>query len=153
MGIRVPLAAVVAELEVAGPERHSFLNRVTGEIVMCTEAELSAAEDDAGDDPDSPEWEQDALAQAREIIASDDWLELPDSFEIHEFGVMRDFARSLEGAEQADLLDALRGPGAFRHFKSGLDRLGLREEWFRFRHEAFVGIASGWLEENEVEFQ
>ena len=52
-----------------------------------------------------------------------------------------------------DLLDAIRGSGAFRRFKSMADRHGLIEDWYNFRDEAYEEIAKGWLEEHEIAYK
>ena len=51
------------------------------------------------------------------------------------------------------LFDAISGRGAFRMFRSTLDRLGLREDWYAYRHSAFEDIARDWLEEHNIRFE
>jgi aminoglycoside 6'-N-acetyltransferase I len=45
---------------------------------------------------------------------------------------------------------ALQGRGAFRRFKDTLQRVGLIEDWYAFKHNAFVKLARDWCEENEL---
>src|SRR5207248_3152956 len=45
-------------------------------------------------------------------------LQLPTKFDVHEWAVMRDFSYSVQSDTiREDLLNAIHGTGAFRHFK------------------------------------
>ena len=48
------------------------------------------------------------------------------------------------------LLDALHGRGAFRLFKSTIRRLGVEDDWFRFRASALEEIAMDWLDTHGI---
>jgi hypothetical protein len=66
---------------------------------------------------------------------------------------MERFAMQLTDSRQREeLLDALHGRGAFRMFKSTARRLGVEEQWHRFRDAAFDEIASEWLKSNGIEY-
>ncbi|HSN74775.1 MAG TPA: UPF0158 family protein, partial [Anaerolineae bacterium] len=102
---------------------------------------------------DFPQWQQDIMRQAEEILMSDDWLRLPDQFEIHEWQIMRDFCYSLDDERlESELLDAIHGSGAFRAFKNTIHYRGIEQDWYRFRQEALEQIARDWLERNEIPF-
>ena len=50
----------------------------------------------------------------REVFESDDYIQLPDKFEIHDWEIMQDFCLSLRKAEvREESLDLIRGRGAF----------------------------------------
>lgn len=49
-------------------------------------------------------------------------------------------------ARRPELEDALSGRGAFRRFRDAVERLGLRDAWFRYDHETAVHDAQTWLE-------
>jgi hypothetical protein len=51
------------------------------------------------------------------------------------------------------LYEAIHGKGAFRWFRHSLDRFGLREQWYSFRHSALEEIAREWLETNDIPFE
>ena len=64
---------------------------------------------------------------------------------------MQDFSRSVESdGIREDLLHAIHGAGAFRHFKDTLQRYGIESAWFAFRAEALRQIAQSWCEENHI---
>lgn len=69
-------------------ELHSFLRRPTGRLVTVSDEALAAAEND-DDEWITPE----ELAEARRVLAADDeYLALPDRFEINEYRMMERFA-------------------------------------------------------------
>jgi hypothetical protein len=66
---------------------------------------------------------------------------------------MRDFAHSVASDSiREELLSAIQGAGAFRHFKATL-RHRVESAWFTFRTEALRQIALDWCEENQVGWQ
>lgn len=165
----VKLNDVVDQLEVLMDESAAYLNRQTGELYMLTDEELldadeegpggsrqgqeAEAEDSEEEDlDDDPEWLREAKAKAREVVNSDDWLELPSKFDIHEYQIMEDFCRDVEDEEISErLLRNIRGSGAFGRFRAAIDVLGIEQDWYQFRRAAFERIAIGWLEENGIE--
>jgi hypothetical protein len=56
-------------------------------------------------------------------------------------------------ARRDELLDAIHGAGAFRSFRSAIRRLGIEDDWFRFRQLAFEEIAKDWLTAHDVSFR
>ena len=79
---------------------------------------------------------------------------VPSKFDIHEWSIMEQFARTVEKPEvRDDLQFALHGSGAFRHFKRALERHGLREAWFAHRDAAFREIATDWCKEHGLEWE
>ena len=89
-----------------------------------------------------------------EVLNSEDFIALPDKFEIHEWSIMERFCRSLEDSTQrGQLLDAIHGKGAFRYFKDTIHRLGIADDWYQFRREALEDIASDFLEAHEIPFK
>jgi len=152
MPIPVKLSEIVDEMSMSGDEISTFLNRVTGEIVTVTGEESRAAED-----PEDwvllPAWQQEVMPKVKEALESDDYVKLPGQYEIHEWSIMEQFADSLDDEGASDeLLTALRGRGAFRYFKDTVHRLGIQEDWYRFRDEAFKEIARHWLRANDIPF-
>jgi hypothetical protein len=67
---------------------------------------------------------------------------------------MNRFAQSLESTGvRGDLLNALHGRGAFRHFKDTARRHRIEEAWYAYRTEALRTIAIGWCDENSIPWQ
>jgi hypothetical protein len=150
---RVKLSAILDAMEMQSDETHAFLDRQTGEVVMLTDEELGAAEEDA-DLSGYPEWQRDNIEQANLVRADDGsrFVALPDRFEINEWEMMRDFALSVEDeAISAAMLDAIHGRGAFRYFKDQVHERGLAESWHEFRAGRYRQIASDWCEAHGLE--
>jgi hypothetical protein len=67
---------------------------------------------------------------------------------------MEDFAQSLTSDRMSgELLDALHGSGAFRHFKNAIRRLRIEDDWNAFRAAALREIAKDWCTENGLEWK
>ena len=110
---------------------------------------LSEAEDYADDEDDEeldlPNWQDAEFALARRIAFSDRFLKLPDKFTVREWAIMQDFAYAVKSSRICEeLLDAINGAGAFRHFNNSVRRLGIQEAWDAFRKQALRQIAIAW---------
>lgn len=153
MAIRVKLADVIDGLESQSDECSSFLNKKTGEVVLITDEELAAAEDDEPIE-DFPDWQQDQVRIAKEIIAeAGDYIPLPTKFDINEYSIMERFCVSLDDPEMSDLLYGLiKGSGAFRRFKDAIREYGIEDEWHSYRNDALKEIAIEWCRENDIQF-
>ena len=152
MKATVSLKDVVNEMDVLSDEYSAFLNRHTGELVTLSNEEISAAEEDDNID-EYPEWQQDMIIKAKEVINSDDYLPLPNKFEIHEYHIMEKFCHTIEDDKiRGNLLDKIRARGAFSRFKNAIQMNGIEEEWYRFRQEQLEKIAIDWLEVNQISY-
>lgn len=142
MSTRVEIGAIVEGMEMQSEETHSFLHRPSGRIITVGDEALEAAEND------EEEWvSPEELADARQIVSeSDEYLALPDRFEIDEYRMMERFAQGLGDAERDAALRALRGRGAFRYFKDTVHRFGLAKAWHEFRDECYRDVARDWCE-------
>jgi len=113
MAIRAKLDEIIDGLETQSDESSSFLNKKTGEVVLISDHEMSAAEDN---DPieDFPDWEQDLVSTAKEIIAeTGDYISLPSKFDIREYSIMERFCLSLDDPEMYEIFCGLiKGSGA-----------------------------------------
>ena len=151
MPIPVKLRDVVEAMDLPNQDWQAYLNRETGEIVTMTDEELV----EEGENLDDVQGRQrEALPKTREALESDRFLTLPGSFEIHEWSIMERFAQSQPGdGPSEELLDALHGCGAFRMFRSAVRRLGVEDDWYRFRETAFEAMAKDWLEAHGIAYQ
>ncbi len=152
MSLPVNLDDVVAEMQVVSDEMTAYINRKTGELITLTGDDVRIAEDPELQE-DLADWQEEMLPKTREVLDSGEFIPLPDKFEIDEWSIMQRFAASQpDPAHRDDLLNAIHGRGAFRLFKILLDRLKLREEWFRFRDEALERIATDFLDFHEIPY-
>jgi Uncharacterised protein family (UPF0158) len=147
----VRLKDIVDALEMQFDESSSFLDLDTGQVETVSDDLLSEAEDSGDEEPDLPAWQKHEWEIAKRIASTDRFQELPTKFEVHEWGIMQDFSRSVESDSiREDLLNTIHGPGAFRHFKDTLRRHGIESSWFAFRTKALKQIALDWCEENQI---
>ena len=91
MTVPVKLKDVVDAFDEGGDELSHYLDKRSGEIFLITDEEMSAAEED---EPlsDYPEWQQETILKAREILDSEDFVQLPSQFDINEYSIMERFA-------------------------------------------------------------
>jgi hypothetical protein len=150
--LRVKLSDIVEGLDFQSDESFSYLNTTTGEVVSVTTEELRAAEEDAPLD-DFPDWQHDAIRIAKDIVATDHYLPLPDRFEINAYRMMERFCLSVDDDDlRDDLCDAIRGRGAFRRFKDRMQLYGMAEEWYRYRDAALRELAIAWCEAHGIAY-
>ena len=153
MAVIVSLSDVIEAMELVSDEATTYINQRTGELITLTHEELALAED-----PDeaaaAPQWQKDLLPKAREVLASEDFIPLPGKFEIHEWSIMERFAQSRADPNVSDELHAaVHGRGAFRRFKDAVHRLGIADEWYRFREAALEEIAIEFLEAHGIAYR
>lgn len=148
----VSLQDVVEAMDLPNPDWESYLNPESGEIVTVTDEDRYALEN--FDSDDRSDWMAEDLPRKREAVESDRYLHLPDSFDIHEWGMMERFCRSVEDSSARErLLDAIHGRGAFRRFRRVAEAIGLRARWFAYRDDAYERIAREWLKANHIPYR
>ena len=155
MPAAVKLADLTDALEFATEESAVWLDRQTGRVVVVDNDALAALES-VGDDEtpeDLEDWQEDQLPAARGIVKNDPrYLALPTKFDFHEYRHMERFIGTVADPHSAEeLWRAIKGRGAFRYFKDTADRLGLLDDWFRYRDAAVTRFMLDWAEVNEVE--
>ncbi|MCK4599924.1 hypothetical protein KAU37_08935, partial [Candidatus Bipolaricaulota bacterium] len=95
-----------------------------------------------------------AMAVARAVVESTDYIRLPDQFEINEYHIMERFANSCSKEEVRIQLDqALQGSGAFRYFKNTVNQLGLANQWYAFRDRGYEEVAIEWCQAHGIRFE
>ena len=90
--MNVNLSKILEAMEFTNSENAAYVNVNNGEIVLLSDSDISAAEDDS-DIEDHPEWQRENIVIAREIIIEEnqDYICLPDDFEIDEYHMMQHF--------------------------------------------------------------
>ncbi|MCL2318238.1 MAG: UPF0158 family protein [Methanomassiliicoccaceae archaeon] len=116
-------------------DQHIFYNKETGELDYYSEFA-------------DPEYDD------SEKFEDSCWVAGPDAYELDVFSLMDRFADGLTDARAKELLIlALDGKGAFRRFRTVLEREGLEEEWYAFKHDAFIEIAREWCKDNDIPYE
>jgi hypothetical protein len=151
------LSDLVQPLLLDSPEHVTRFDRQTGRIVTVERWILSALEE--GQDErvtNLPQWQREEVEIARAICvdSGERFIAGPSNFEFHEYRQMEQFIGSLSDPDAADQLwRAIKGKGAFRYFKDTLHRLGLQDQWYRYRDEAMKAFVIAWAQENHVPYK
>ena len=148
---KIQLSALADALEETFDGWEQYLNKETGRIISVPE--------DAGfsDDPDT--WEEIISV----IEEGDQFIRLPSQYEINEYCIMEEFSDfasiglkyvSDEQAQEIgrELYNALKGRGAFRRFKDMLNRYGIADEYYAYRHIFYTEIAKEWCQNHDIAF-
>jgi hypothetical protein len=150
MGVTVRLSDIVDALQADMMDYAILLDCSTGEVEAVSHYLIDLAED-SEPEPSLPEWQKPEWEIAKRIAAGDRFLNLPDKHDVHEWEIMREFSESIESEKiRAELLNAIRGSGAFRYFKDTIRRHKIQEDWYAFLEEALKQIAIEWCEENDL---
>ncbi|GBD86964.1 hypothetical protein BMS3Abin03_00889 [bacterium BMS3Abin03] len=152
--VKVKLEDVIEQIEFASESSKSFLNLNTGEIHVIPEEVEIYAEEDIEDEDFIPDWEKEIIPVAKDIQKNpDNYIRFPDQYDIHEYSIMESFSLSLSDEKLRDILYySLKGSGAFRRFKENINRLGITEEWYKYKDEALRKIAVEWCQDNNLEY-
>jgi hypothetical protein len=152
--VTVLLKDIVDALEMESDESSSFLNLDTGNVETVSHDLLRRAGESVDMEPHLPAWQEREWEVAKEIVSTDRFRQLPTKFDVHEWAIMRDFSYSVpSNTIREELLNAIHGRGAFRHFKEALRQYRMEPTWFAFREEALMEIARGWCEEHHMKWQ
>jgi len=131
-----------------------YYNKKTGKITEVQVEYLGIAEESEEEDGFSgyDQWEQEAIKEAIDIIENeDDYIRLPDEYDIHEYSIMQDFCYSIEDEQLNNkLCNAITGRGAFRRFKDAMIRYDLEDSWYAYKHQSLRKIAQDWCKFNNI---
>jgi hypothetical protein len=149
---RVKVDDVIEALDAAGEDHSHYLDKRTGEIVLITNDEMEAAEEDELIS-EYPDWQRESILKAREILKSDDFVALPDQFDIHEYKIMEDFCLECQDRNVGEtLLSLIKGSGAFGRFKNAIHSMGVAKDWHQFRRTELEKLAIQWLEQERLAY-
>jgi hypothetical protein len=152
MSVVVSLKDIVEAMELSTQTMESFLDPKSGEIVSVTEDDRFALQE--SDFTGMPDWEHEHLEKVRRVTNSGDAVQLPDASDIHEWSIMEKFCYTLaDDRVREELAESIHGKGAFQRFRDGVERFGVRDDWFAFRQSTLEQIARDWLEVNKIQYR
>ena len=136
---KIKLSQVYQALDMVSQDSNIFINLSTNEIV-----EIYNFEDE--------EYKEEMFSEIDNN--RDNYLRLPDQYEMDNYSMIVRFIYSLDNIEhQNKLLYTIKGKGAFRRFKDALIMLDIRNEWFKFKEKELIEMARKILEENQIDFE
>ena len=149
MNAKVKLEDIIEALDICSDALFCYVNKKTGEVVSVSEEYFNYNEDDMDD---IAEWEREEISLAKAIENSDDYLSLPDQYEVNEYQLMEFFCIALpDGTVKEKMLYSIKGKGAFRRFKDAVHEYGLAESWYQYRNACIKDFAIEWCEQNGFE--
>ena len=146
---KIKLSDLIEAIEFHSDEHHSFIDLKNNQMCFFSDSALSCAEDN---DDNYPDWQEEEIQAAKRYLDDDShFLALPSQYDVNEYGMMEDFAYTLDNEHQKEsLLIALQGKGAFRRFKDMAIHLGLEKEWYHFRDEQYKRFVLDWCKSENI---
>jgi hypothetical protein len=96
----MPTSAVLEDLIDALEEQSdslfSYLDRETGEVQLITDESLSLADAEPEEIDLLPDWQKEEAELAVRIETSDQYLRLPDQFDVNEWNIMNEFCHEVK---------------------------------------------------------
>lgn len=135
----IKLQQVIDAIEMADDNWTGFYDSQTGETVWLGDRDFD-----------------DDYEETEELIETSEnrFYRLPTKFDIHEYSIMEDFVDDLPaGAIRNELMNAIRGRGAFRRFKDSIYYHGIEQQWYDYQAEAYKRIAIRWCQDEGLEFE
>lgn len=96
-----------------------------------------------------PQWQKETLKDVKQYKKHDLFLITPIPSYIS-FRIMEDFVGTCNPVQQSVLLSALGKKHPFSKFRQSVERLGILESWYDYKHKAEFQMAEKWLSENDL---
>jgi hypothetical protein len=154
---KAKLSDLIDALEFDLQESVTLFDRQEGRVV-CVERHILRAFEEGHEDElgPVPDWQKEQLDIARAMANDDDqrFLDVPDKHGFHEYRHMERFIGTLGDTDDAEQLwRAIKGKGAFRFFKDTAHRLGVIDQWYRYRDDALKEFVIEWADANDVPYE
>ena len=152
--MKVKLSSIIEGIEFQGDESQSYLNKLTGEVLLITDEEMHMAESKE-DLSEHAGWLKEAINTATIFLENeDDYLALPTKHDFNEYSIMENFILSLPIEEQKnEMYSLIKGKGAFSRFHWGLERFLLKDKWYEYRDNALNNFVIDWCKDNDIEIK
>jgi hypothetical protein len=81
-------------------------------------------------------------------------LSLPEKYDLNEYRIIEKFIARVFVPKQSEMLSqSINGKGAFRRFKTMLEKLELVDEWSKYRGQKLREFVEFLCKENEIDFE
>lgn len=138
----VKLREIAESIEMSGNYGHAYYSKKDEEVFFIPENTLSGHIE-----------EFDELLEDIDMDP-DNYLILPDQFEVDGYRIMEDFIFDhTEGKVQEKLYRAIHRRKPFRNFKDTAYDLDVLDKWYEYKDKRYREYAKEWCEENSVEFE
>ena len=138
MIVTVFVEDIATALDESFNDWQQFLNIQTGEIEVLSNDRLLDTDEEL----------------AKKIDTSNDYIKLPSQYDLNEYQIMENFADNVNDVRIAKKLwIALNGRKPFRRFKDTINYLGIAQDYYKFRFQAYLDIAVEWCEDNKIPYE
>lgn len=137
--MKIKLQQVIDAIEMVDDNWTGFYDSQTGETVWLGDRDFD-----------------DDYEETEELIETTEnrFYRLPTKFDIHEYSIMEDFVDDFPaGSIRNELMNAIRGRGAFRRFKDSIYYHGIEQQWYDYQAEAYKRIAIRWCRDEGLEYK
>jgi len=136
----VDLVQLIDAFDMQSDHLSFYVNRTSGEILSLTESEEMEQDDES---------ELDAS-----VLDSDKYVPLPSPWEFNKYGIMEEFAFSLEDNKMQEVLArAIRGKGAFGRFHTAIQAYKIQDRWYAYQKDRLREIAVKWCHQNWLAYK
>lgn len=135
--MKIKLTDIIEAIEETDQDSEFYLDKETGEIVWVNEMCM-----------ENDEWEE-----ITDRLDEHGCYQLPTRYDIRDYDIMVDFIQTLSEEVSYQLSSVINGRGAFRRFKDTLCYLGLEQQWYDFKADAYKKTAIEWCTEHDIEFE
>jgi hypothetical protein len=146
----LPLSKLLEGLEMVSSDCTVYIHKNTYEFIIITDEDLRTYDiNQSNKDQTLREWEKDMIRLMNDVLYQnrDDYIKLPDSFEIHEHKIMERFSHTLPDTLRDEFLNAIFRKGAFQRFQQLLIQYGLRDSWFEYKRKIYLDKLIIWGED------
>lgn len=100
-----------------------------------------------------PVYDDTNMTQIEVMLNSDEYIELPSSYDIHEYHIMEMFIEQLTDQKIRNIMrNAIKGKGAFRRFKDLAHQYHIINQWYQFLNNEYKNIAINWCQKHNLSF-
>lgn len=93
-------------------------------------------------------------SSGKKIDETDDYVRLPNQYELHEKSIMEKFAYESGNKRVSEVLfDALRRRHPYRCFKDKINDLGISQIYYDYRNRTYINIAEEWCRNHHVPYR
>lgn len=147
---KINLEDIVNELELISDDGNSFFDKSTGQLFHISTRELEYAESGKEINPFLYKWQIEKINTVREMLKSNQYIQLPTKNEINEHGLMINFLRNYPNQKLKDEVANLEQDNNINYWqlRNVILQYNIGDEWYRYKREAFKKIAIDWCDKN-----
>lgn len=152
MSLPVKIKEVLEALIYTEDDCTTYVNKITGELATISDEESNYAHEEL--DETVPEWIVAGRPRVKQILESEDYLEMPSKYDLHEENMMTSFCDTVEKEDVKNyLLKTLKGNHAAENFSQTIDKFDLGKKWIAHRDNSMKEIAIKFLDDHSIAYQ